>query len=163
MKHSRKTASSNILQKYSFKYLFWSSARWVYNKIPNREEFELITLTVVENFRRGQRKFLKSVFDVTMLDDKIRKANQYVIEEGGEEEKLQAWKVEPSSAAKNCRNFIREIVDNLDLKPNPEKPVIALSIGLYMNVHYLILLLVISRQPNIILIWRLKKNIFRLF
>lgn len=39
------------------------------------------------------------------------------------------WKVEPSSTAKNCKNLIRQIVDELNLQPNPEKPVIALSLG----------------------------------
>ncbi|KAJ3655527.1 hypothetical protein Zmor_014654 [Zophobas morio] len=39
------------------------------------------------------------------------------------------WVVESSSAAKNCKNYIREIVDTLDLQPNPTKDVIALSIG----------------------------------
>lgn len=39
------------------------------------------------------------------------------------------WKVEPSSTAKNCKNLIRQIVDDLNLRPNPEKPVIALSLG----------------------------------
>ncbi|XP_030758330.1 tyrosine aminotransferase-like [Sitophilus oryzae] len=43
--------------------------------------------------------------------------------------KEKPWKVEASTTAKNCRNFIREVVDNLDLQPNPEKPVIALSLG----------------------------------
>ncbi|CAH1183283.1 unnamed protein product [Phaedon cochleariae] len=43
--------------------------------------------------------------------------------------KPEVWEVEPSRAARNCRNLIREIVDNLNLEPNPEKPVIALSIG----------------------------------
>ncbi|CAH1114311.1 unnamed protein product, partial [Psylliodes chrysocephalus] len=46
-----------------------------------------------------------------------------------EDQKLEVWDIQPSTSAKNCRNFIREIVDNLDLQPNPEKPVIALSIG----------------------------------
>nr|CAH7764690.1 unnamed protein product [Callosobruchus chinensis] len=41
--------------------------------------------------------------------------------------KPEAWTVEPSFAALHCKNFIRDIVDNLNLEPNPEKPVIALS------------------------------------
>ncbi|KAG5889025.1 hypothetical protein JTB14_033954 [Gonioctena quinquepunctata] len=59
-----------------------------------------------------------------MYDLVENKSASYIIGE----DKPEVWKVEPSTAAKNCRNFIREIVDNLDLKPNPEKPVIALSI-----------------------------------
>ncbi|XP_050309340.1 tyrosine aminotransferase [Anthonomus grandis grandis] len=43
--------------------------------------------------------------------------------------KRELWKVDVSTSAKNCRNFIREIVDTLDLQPNPTKPVIALSLG----------------------------------
>ncbi|XP_017767921.1 PREDICTED: tyrosine aminotransferase-like [Nicrophorus vespilloides] len=39
------------------------------------------------------------------------------------------WDVPISTTAKNCRNYIREIVDNLNLEPNPNKKVIALSIG----------------------------------
>lgn len=61
-----------------------------------------------------------------MYDRKLEKtASVSIIEDP----KTASWKVEPSTAAKNTRNFIREIVDNLDLKPNPDKPVIALSIG----------------------------------
>ncbi|CAH0558156.1 unnamed protein product [Brassicogethes aeneus] len=65
-----------------------------------------------------------------MLEHQIKNIELSLFANGterkGEEE---AWKVQPSDSAKNCRNFIREIVDNLDLEPNPEKPVIALSIG----------------------------------
>ncbi|XP_066251351.1 tyrosine aminotransferase [Euwallacea similis] len=43
--------------------------------------------------------------------------------------KRHLWKVEPTSVAKNCKNVIRDVVENLDLQPNPEKPVIALSLG----------------------------------
>ncbi|XP_060533310.1 tyrosine aminotransferase [Cylas formicarius] len=43
--------------------------------------------------------------------------------------KADVWKVEPSAVAKNCRNLIREVVDTLDLQPNPAKSVIALSLG----------------------------------
>ncbi|KAJ8954388.1 hypothetical protein NQ318_011061 [Aromia moschata] len=62
-----------------------------------------------------------------MLDHKLQeksKSSHCSVIEG----KPEVWKVEPSTTAKNCKNFIRDIVDNLDLKPNPEKPVIALSI-----------------------------------
>jgi len=44
-------------------------------------------------------------------------------------EQMEDWKVDISSTAKSCRNYIREIVDNLKLDPNPDKQVIALSIG----------------------------------
>ncbi|KAJ8971769.1 hypothetical protein NQ317_004699 [Molorchus minor] len=61
-----------------------------------------------------------------MLDHKLQeKINNLTVVEA----KSEIWKVEPSTTAKNCKNFIRDIVDNLDLKPNPEKPVIALSLG----------------------------------
>lgn len=39
------------------------------------------------------------------------------------------WKVRPSLMARNTRNYIREFVETLHLQPNPEKDVIALSIG----------------------------------
>lgn len=44
-------------------------------------------------------------------------------------EKNEDWKVPASSTAKNCKNYIRGIVDDLHLEPNPDKKVIALSIG----------------------------------
>lgn len=66
-----------------------------------------------------------------MLDDKIKKACEYVIEDNT---KVQLWKIEPSFSAKNCRNYIREIVDDLNLQPNPEKPVIPLSLGMYTDL-----------------------------
>lgn len=43
-----------------------------------------------------------------------------------------AWTVSASSTAKKCKNYIRDIVENLDLTPNPAKSVIALSIGWYL-------------------------------
>ncbi|KDR15584.1 tyrosine aminotransferase isoform X2 [Zootermopsis nevadensis] len=39
------------------------------------------------------------------------------------------WEVASSSTAQNTHNPIRSIVENLRLEPNPEKPMIALSIG----------------------------------
>nr|XP_022914391.1 tyrosine aminotransferase [Onthophagus taurus] len=53
-----------------------------------------------------------------------------IIDELGYNEKTQKeWKITASKAAKNCKNYIRDIVDNLNLEPNPEKKVIALSLG----------------------------------
>ncbi|KAL7629902.1 UNVERIFIED_CONTAM: hypothetical protein RMT77_019979 [Armadillidium vulgare] len=39
------------------------------------------------------------------------------------------WKVRASTYAKSTFNPIRSIVENLKIEPNPEKPMIALSIG----------------------------------
>lgn len=39
------------------------------------------------------------------------------------------WKVQASATAKRCRNKIREVVENIDLEPNPQKSVIAFSLG----------------------------------
>lgn len=65
-----------------------------------------------------------------MLDKLIKTSEINIFGKCGiESGKRELWKVEPSTTAKNCRNFIREIVDTLDLQPNPEKPVIALSLG----------------------------------
>lgn len=41
----------------------------------------------------------------------------------------QRWDVRPSEMANNTLNPIRAIVDGMKLTPNPEKPMIALSIG----------------------------------
>lgn len=41
----------------------------------------------------------------------------------------QGWKVESSQMAKNTHNPIRHIVESLNLQPNPDKHMIALSIG----------------------------------
>ncbi|KAI4465615.1 tyrosine aminotransferase [Holotrichia oblita] len=54
------------------------------------------------------------------------------------EKKAKEWKVQSSKTAKNCKNYIRGIVDNLNLEPNPEKNVIALSLGdptIYGNLN----------------------------
>lgn len=61
-----------------------------------------------------------------MLDEKKKNKYEIVVQKN---EKSLLWKVQASSFSKNCRNFIREIVDNLNLNPNPDKPLIALSIG----------------------------------
>lgn len=39
------------------------------------------------------------------------------------------WDVKPSEMANNTLNPIRAIVDSMKLTPNPDKPMIALSIG----------------------------------
>lgn len=39
------------------------------------------------------------------------------------------WEVKPSEMSKNTLNPIRAIVDGMKLTPNPDKPMIALSIG----------------------------------
>ncbi|CAF98946.1 unnamed protein product, partial [Tetraodon nigroviridis] len=39
------------------------------------------------------------------------------------------WDVKPSEMANNTVNPIRAIVDSMKLSPNPDKPMIALSIG----------------------------------
>lgn len=41
----------------------------------------------------------------------------------------QRWSVRASEMAKNTLNPIRAIVDGMKLTPNPDKPMIALSIG----------------------------------
>lgn len=41
----------------------------------------------------------------------------------------QRWEVKPSDMANNTLNPIRAIVDGMKLTPNPDKPMIALSIG----------------------------------
>ncbi|CAH1982444.1 unnamed protein product [Acanthoscelides obtectus] len=61
-----------------------------------------------------------------MLEKKINASAEVTVLEDGKSEN---WTVQPSYAAQHCKNFIRDIVDNLNLQPNPEKPVIALSLG----------------------------------
>lgn len=41
----------------------------------------------------------------------------------------QRWEVKPSEMANKTLNPIRSIVDGMKLTPNPDKPMIALSIG----------------------------------
>jgi len=41
-----------------------------------------------------------------------------------------SWNVPASDIARNTFNPIRSIVDGMKLTPNPEKPMIALSIGI---------------------------------
>jgi tyrosine aminotransferase len=43
------------------------------------------------------------------------------------------WQVVSSNAARNTHNPIRSIIENLRLEPNPEKPMIALSIGEFLD------------------------------
>lgn len=42
---------------------------------------------------------------------------------------VKGWKIQPSRGSMHSKNYIRDIVDHLVLEPNPEKDVIALSIG----------------------------------
>lgn len=49
----------------------------------------------------------------------------------------QRWNIRPSEMSINTLNPIRAIVDGMKLTPNPEKPMIALSIGEMLH-HYLI-------------------------
>lgn len=39
------------------------------------------------------------------------------------------WEVRASSLARNTNNLIRGIIENLQVEPNPEKELIALSVG----------------------------------
>ncbi|KAF7284188.1 hypothetical protein GWI33_022439 [Rhynchophorus ferrugineus] len=66
-----------------------------------------------------------------MLDKRVVVEEEEIFLKGlsSKNDKLKPWRLEPSTTARNCRNFIREVVDNLDLQPNPEKPVVALSLG----------------------------------
>ena len=54
------------------------------------------------------------------------------------------WDVPSSTMAKNTLNPIRKIVDEMHLTPNPEKEMIALSIGMYifllifLNCQYIV-------------------------
>jgi hypothetical protein len=41
----------------------------------------------------------------------------------------EGWNVPASRVARDTHNPIRAIVENLNLSPNPDKPMIALSIG----------------------------------
>jgi hypothetical protein len=43
------------------------------------------------------------------------------------------WQVASSNTARNTHNPIRSIVENLRLEPNPQKTMIALSIGEFME------------------------------
>lgn len=49
---------------------------------------------------------------------------------------LKGWRVLPSRTSMNSKNYIRDIIDHLPLEPNPEKKVIALSIGECFNEIY---------------------------
>lgn len=55
---------------------------------------------------------------------------------GKESEKRTSWNVQASNLSKNTRNVIREIVERLKLTPNPEKPMIPLSIGEFCCCAY---------------------------
>lgn len=47
----------------------------------------------------------------------------------------QRWNVRASEMSKNTLNPIRAIVDGMKLTPNPDKPMIALSIGTVTSKH----------------------------
>lgn len=40
-----------------------------------------------------------------------------------------SWNVKPSGLSMNSINVIRNIIENMDITPNPEKKMIPLSIG----------------------------------
>lgn len=46
--------------------------------------------------------------------------------------KQQTWSIPSSDYTKRCCNPIRSIVEGMNLNPNPEKPMIALSVGKQM-------------------------------
>lgn len=51
-----------------------------------------------------------------------------------------SWNVRASSLARNTHNPIREIIEDLKLKPNPEKSYIPLSVGMFysnITINYL--------------------------
>jgi len=89
-----------------------------------------------------------------MLDKLTKPGGVLIFESEGDftiPGKRTLWKVEPSSTAKNCKNLIRQIVDELNLQPNPEKPVIALSLGWFKSTVCQTpfkQFLVIYRRPN---------------
>lgn len=64
-----------------------------------------------------------------MLEHKLSKKHDTNLNVFNDHKLLVNWHVAVTTAAGNCRNYIRNIVDNLHLAPNPEKPVIALSLG----------------------------------
>lgn len=44
------------------------------------------------------------------------------------------WDVRASALARNTHNLIRDIVENLQVEPNPDKQLIALSVGKFCAV-----------------------------
>ena len=48
-----------------------------------------------------------------------------------------SWSVKPSSLAMNSVNVIRNIVEKMDIKPNPDKKMIPLSIGKKASFKFL--------------------------
>ncbi|KAL3282782.1 hypothetical protein HHI36_005949 [Cryptolaemus montrouzieri] len=60
-----------------------------------------------------------------MLDQILRNNKKLKVSKS----KRGPWKIESSSTAKNTRNFIREIIENIKVEPNPDKPLISLTIG----------------------------------
>lgn len=60
-----------------------------------------------------------------------RTEGEELLKEGKFEQRT-SWNVRASNLSKNTRNVIREIVERLKLSPNPEKPMIPLSIGKFL-------------------------------
>ena len=58
------------------------------------------------------------------------------------------WNVRASKFANNTFNPIRNIVENLKIQPNPEKPMIALSIGKwsYLKLNNILTICFINRM-----------------
>lgn len=47
----------------------------------------------------------------------------------------ETWDVRASALARNTHNLIRDIVENLQVEPNPDKQLIALSVGKYCAIQ----------------------------
>lgn len=46
------------------------------------------------------------------------------------------WDIRASTLARNTHNLIRDVVENLQVEPNPDKPLIALSMGEFLFLEY---------------------------
>lgn len=49
----------------------------------------------------------------------------------------ETWDVRASALARNTRNLIRDVIENLQVEPNPEKQLIALSIGESLVIYFM--------------------------
>lgn len=73
---------------------------------------------------------IKSIF-IRIKISKVRRSNEMSGQNSRER-----WEVRASHIAKQTHNPIRSIVDNIVIEPNPNKRMIALSIGeLYLGVY----------------------------